>query len=69
VLGGARDRTEAARGRFAAAALSGRRGIAVMGIQRITFGWYVRHISFPALLGYAAGALTYLALATAGAGS
>jgi Na+/H+ antiporter NhaD/arsenite permease-like protein len=41
-------------------------GIAVMGIQRITFGWYVRHISFPALLGYAAGALTYLALATAG---
>lgn len=40
-------------------------GIAVMGIQRITFGWYVRHISFPALLGYAAGALTYLALAAA----
>ncbi len=43
-------------------------GIAVMGIQRITFGWYVRHISFPALLGYAAGALTYLALAAAGSG-
>lgn len=40
-------------------------GIAVMGIQQITFGWYVRHISFPALLGYAAGALTYLALAAA----
>ncbi len=38
-------------------------GIAVMGIQRITFGWYVRHISLPALLGYAGGALTYLALA------
>jgi Na+/H+ antiporter NhaD/arsenite permease-like protein len=36
-------------------------GIAVMGIQRITFGWYVRHISFPALLGYGAGAFTYLA--------
>lgn len=40
-------------------------GVAVMGIQRITFGWYVRHISGPALLGYAAGALTYLALAAA----
>jgi Na+/H+ antiporter NhaD/arsenite permease-like protein len=40
-------------------------GIAVMGIQRITFGWYVRHMSLPALLGYAAGALTYLALAAA----
>jgi Na+/H+ antiporter NhaD/arsenite permease-like protein len=40
-------------------------GIAVMGIQRITFGWYVRHFSFPALLGYAAGALTYFALAAA----
>lgn len=37
-------------------------GIAVMGIQRITFGWYVRHMSVPALLGYAAGALTYLGL-------
>jgi hypothetical protein len=36
-------------------------GIAVMGIQQITFRWYVRHISFPALLGYAAGALTYRA--------
>jgi Na+/H+ antiporter NhaD/arsenite permease-like protein len=40
-------------------------GIAVMGIQRITFGWYVRHMSIPALLGYAAGAVTYLALAAA----
>lgn len=37
-------------------------GIAVMGIQRVTFGWYVRHISLPALLGYGAGALTYLAM-------
>jgi len=40
-------------------------GIAVMGIQRITFGWYFRHLSFPALLGYTTGALTYLALAAA----
>ncbi|HEY5927213.1 MAG TPA: sodium:proton antiporter NhaD [Kofleriaceae bacterium] len=37
-------------------------GIAVMGIQRITFGWYVRHMSLPALLGYLAGAGAYLAL-------
>jgi Na+/H+ antiporter NhaD/arsenite permease-like protein len=37
-------------------------GIAVMGIQRITFGWYVRHLSLPALLGYIAGAATYLVM-------
>jgi Na+/H+ antiporter NhaD/arsenite permease-like protein len=36
-------------------------GIAVMGIQRITFGWYVRRFSLPALLGYFAGALVALA--------
>lgn len=35
-------------------------GIAVMGMQRITFGWYFRHMSLPALLGYAAGAGAYL---------
>ena len=40
-------------------------GIAVMGIQRITFGWYVRHLSLPALLGYIAGAVTYLVMAAA----
>jgi len=40
-------------------------GIAVMGIQRITFGWYVKHFSFPALLGYFAGALAYLAITAA----
>jgi Na+/H+ antiporter NhaD/arsenite permease-like protein len=38
-------------------------GIAVMGIQRITFGWYVRYMSIPAILGYAAGALVYVASA------
>lgn len=37
-------------------------GIAVMGIQRITFGHYLRKFSLPALVGYAAGALTYLAM-------
>jgi Na+/H+ antiporter NhaD/arsenite permease-like protein len=35
-------------------------GIAVMGLQRISFGWYLRRISLPALLGYLAGALIYL---------
>jgi len=34
-----------------------------MGIQRISFGWYVRYLSLPARLGYIAGALAYLALA------
>lgn len=37
-------------------------GVAVMGMERITFGWYVKKISLPALLGYAAGALVYLAM-------
>jgi Na+/H+ antiporter NhaD/arsenite permease-like protein len=37
-------------------------GIAVMGSSRISFGWYLRRLTLPALLGYAAGALTYLAL-------
>ncbi len=38
-------------------------GVAVMGMQRITFGWYVKTLSLPALLGFFAGAGTYLALA------
>lgn len=38
-------------------------GIAVMGIQRISFGAYVKRFSLPALLGYFAGALAYLAMA------
>jgi Na+/H+ antiporter NhaD/arsenite permease-like protein len=38
-------------------------GIAVMGIQQITFGWYVRHMSLPALLGYLGGALVYIVMA------
>jgi Na+/H+ antiporter NhaD/arsenite permease-like protein len=37
-------------------------GIAVMGSQRISFGWYLRRLSGPALVGYAAGAMTFLAL-------
>ena len=38
-------------------------GVAVMGMQRITFGWYVKKMSLPALLGYLAGALVYLGMA------
>jgi Na+/H+ antiporter NhaD/arsenite permease-like protein len=37
-------------------------GVAVMGIQRVSFNWYVRHYSLPALLGYGAGAATWVAL-------
>ena len=35
-------------------------GVAAMGLERIQFGWYVKHISALALLGYLAGAGTYL---------
>ena len=37
-------------------------GVAVMGILKIDFMWYVKKISFLALLGYIAGALTYILL-------
>jgi Na+/H+ antiporter NhaD/arsenite permease-like protein len=36
-------------------------GVAVMGMERLAFGWYLRNISWVALIGYAAGALVYLA--------
>lgn len=36
-------------------------GVAVMGIQRISFGWYVKRFSLIALVGYFAGAVAYLA--------
>lgn len=35
-------------------------GVAVMGMERIDFMWYLKKISFVALLGYAAGAAVYL---------
>jgi Na+/H+ antiporter NhaD/arsenite permease-like protein len=35
-------------------------GVAAMGLEKITFGWYVKRISGLALLGYLAGAGTYL---------
>jgi Na+/H+ antiporter NhaD/arsenite permease-like protein len=35
-------------------------GVAVMGMERIDFMWYVKKISALALIGYAAGAVVYL---------
>ena len=37
-------------------------GVAVMGILKIDFIWYLKNISFLALIGYAAGAVTYILL-------
>lgn len=34
-------------------------GVVVMGLEKITFGWYMKHISWIALLGYLAGILCY----------
>ncbi|MDO1450459.1 sodium:proton antiporter NhaD [Rhodocytophaga aerolata] len=35
-------------------------GVAVMGMEKIDFGWYLKRISLIALLGYFAGVFTYL---------
>lgn len=35
-------------------------GVVVMGLQKISFGWYLRNFSWIALTGYAAGMLTFL---------
>lgn len=37
-------------------------GVAVMGMEQISFGWYMKKISFIAFLGYLAGAITYIVL-------
>lgn len=39
-------------------------GVAAMGIEDITFSWYLRHISLPALAGFFAGALTCVLLSS-----
>ena len=39
-------------------------GVAVMGLEKISFGQYLRHISGPATLGYFAGAAVYIGLAS-----
>ncbi|HEU4716822.1 MAG TPA: sodium:proton antiporter NhaD [Bacteroidia bacterium] len=37
-------------------------GVAVMGTEHISFGWYLRKISVPAIIGYFGGALAYIAI-------
>ena len=34
-------------------------GVVVMGLEKITFGWYMKHISWVAFIGYLAGILCY----------
>ena len=34
-------------------------GVVVMGLEKITFGWYMKHISWIAFVGYIAGILCY----------
>ena len=37
-------------------------GVVVMGLEKITFGWYMKHISWIAFVGYIAGILCYYVL-------
>ena len=39
-------------------------GVVVMGLEKITFGWYMKHISWVAFLGYIAGIVSNWALRT-----
>ncbi|HSC85614.1 MAG TPA: sodium:proton antiporter, partial [Pseudomonas sp.] len=39
-------------------------GVAAMGMEKINFIWYLKKISLLALLGYLAGAATYIAMAS-----
>lgn len=41
-------------------------GVVAMGMEKISFGWYLKNISLLALTGYAAGAITYLAMTQVG---
>jgi Na+/H+ antiporter NhaD/arsenite permease-like protein len=34
-------------------------GVVIMGLERITFGWYMRRVSWVAFLGYLAGIVYY----------
>ena len=34
-------------------------GVVVMGLEKITFGWYMKHISWIAFVGYLAGIVCY----------
>jgi Na+/H+ antiporter NhaD/arsenite permease-like protein len=35
-------------------------GVVAMGMEKISFGWYLKHISWKALLGYLAGMMVYM---------
>ena len=35
-------------------------GVVAMGLEKISFGWYLKHISWLALIGYLAGAAVYI---------
>lgn len=37
-------------------------GVAAMGLEKIEFGWYLKHISWLALIGYLAGAVVFWAM-------
>ena len=37
-------------------------GVVAMGLEKITFGWYLKHISWMAVLGYLAGAVVFVLL-------
>ncbi len=37
-------------------------GVVVMGMEKISFGWYLKKISLPALVGYATGVACYLGI-------
>lgn len=39
-------------------------GVVVMGLEKITFGWYMKHISWLALVGYIVGELSYFIIRT-----
>ena len=39
-------------------------GVVVMGLERISFGWYMRRISWIAFVGYIAGIMVYALIRT-----
>ena len=39
-------------------------GVVVMGLEKITFGWYLRHISWVVVIGYLSGIVTYWLMKT-----
>ncbi|MBP1540168.1 MAG: sodium:proton antiporter NhaD [Prevotella sp.] len=39
-------------------------GVVVMGLEKITFGWYLKHVTWIAFVGYIAGIISYWALRT-----